>query len=205
MFSTDALSVQDRAALLRVARASIQHGLRYHQALPVNPADYPETLRLPRATFVTLEINRQLRGCMGTLAAYQPLVQDVAIHAHAAAFEDPRFPSLSEKEFPKLEVHLSVLSPPEPLQFNSEQALLAQLRPGVDGLILHVGHHRGTFLPSVWEQLADPPAFLAHLKQKAGLPLDFWSPELRVERYTTEYFGDADVAASDADVAISSA
>jgi AMMECR1 domain-containing protein len=80
------------------------------------------------------------------------------------------------------------------LPFSSEQELLAQLRPGVDGLILHFGHHHGTFLPSVWEQLPDPPIFLAHLKQKAGLPVDFWSPELRVERYTTEYFGDTDVA-----------
>jgi len=85
-----------------------------------------------------------------------------------------------------------VLSPPEPLHFASEEELLAQLRPGEDGLILHFRHHRGTFLPSVWEHLTDPYVFLAQLKQKAGLPLDFWSPELRVERYTTEYFGDGD-------------
>ncbi|HRF43501.1 MAG TPA: AmmeMemoRadiSam system protein A [Candidatus Competibacteraceae bacterium] len=196
MLFTDALSVQDRATLLKVARASIQHGLHYHQALQINSADYPETLRLSRATFVTLEISGQLRGCIGALAAYQPLIQDVAVHAYAAAFEDPRFPKLREEEFPKLEIYLSVLSPPEPLPFRSEQELLAQLRPGVDGLILHFRQHRATFLPSVWEQLADPPVFLAHLKQKAGLPPDFWSPELQAERYTTEYFSDADVAAS---------
>ena len=109
MSSTDALSTLDRATLLEVARASIRHGLDQGQALPVNPEDYPETLRLLRATFVTLEIGGQLRGCIGALAAYQPLVQDVAAHAYAAAFEDPRFPEVRADEFPRLELHLSLI------------------------------------------------------------------------------------------------
>lgn len=191
---TETLSRQDRATLLDVARSSIQQGLRHGRALEVNPDAYPVTLRPPRATFVTLEIGGQLRGCIGVLAAYQPLVQDVAAHAYAAAFEDPRFPSLREDEFPKLEIHISVLSPPEPLHFGSEEELLAQLRPGVDGLILHFQTYRATFLPAVWEHLPEPHVFLSQLKLKAGLPLDFWSPELRAERYTAEYFGDGDVA-----------
>ena len=198
MSSIETLSRPDRAALLEVARDSIRHGLRHGQALEVDLADYPETLRPPRATFVTLEIGDQLRGCIGALAARQPLVQDVAAHAFAAAFEDPRFPELRENEFPKLDIHISVLSPPESLQFSSEDGLLAQLRPGVDGLIIQFRHHRATFLPAVWEQLPDPYVFLAQLKQKAGLPLDFWSPELSAERYTAEYFGDADVIDSPA-------
>ena len=185
----DRLAPQDRAALLEVAQASIQHGLRRGRALQVEPGDYPETLRPRRATFVTLEIDGQLRGCIGALTAYQPLVQDVADHAYAAAFEDPRFPQLLADELPKLALFISVLSPARPLRFTSEEDLLAQLRPGVDGLILEFRHHRATFLPAVWESLPDPYVFLAQLKQKAGLPLDFWSPELRVERYTTEYFG----------------
>ncbi len=193
MPSTNLLSPENRATLLEVARASIQHGLRHRQPLDVNPGNYSEPLRVLRATFVTLEKSGQLRGCIGALAAYQPLVQDAAVHAYAAAFEDPRFPEVRMEEFPALDVHISVLSPPEPLHFASEDELLAQLRPGEDGLILHFRHHRGTFLPSVWEHLTDPYVFLAQLKQKAGLPLDFWSPELRVERYTTEYFGDGDV------------
>lgn len=193
MSSTDYLSLPDRVTLLKVARASIQHGLRHHRALSVNPGDYPMTLQASQATFVTLETGGQLRGCIGALVAYQPLVQDVALHAYAAAFEDPRFPELSEEEFPKLDVHLSVLSLPEPMRFSSEAELLAQLRPGVDGLILHDHQHRATFLPSVWDHLADPTAFVAQLKQKAGLPPDFWSPELRAERYVTESFSDADV------------
>ncbi len=192
--STDhTLSPADRATLLDVARASIQHGLRHRQALAVNPGDYPETLRPLRATFVTLEIGSQLRGCIGALTAYQPLVQDVAAHAYAAAFEDPRFAELRPDELPKLEIFISVLSPPEPMQFSSEEDLLKQVRPGVDGLILEFRHYRATFLPAVWESLPDPYVFLAQLKHKAGLPLDFWSPELRVERYTTEYFGAGDV------------
>jgi uncharacterized protein len=120
--STDkTLSASDRATLLDVARASIQHGLRHGQALAVNPDDYPETLRPLRATFVTLETGGQLRGCIGALAAYRPLVQDVAAHAYAAAFEDPRFPELRLDEWPKLEIFISVLSPPEPMRFGSEE------------------------------------------------------------------------------------
>ena len=192
MSSTEALSKPDRATLLEVARASIRHGLDHGRALAVAPADYPETLRVPRATFVTLEHRQRLRGCIGALAAYQPLAQDVATHAYAAAFEDPRFPELRAEEWPGLDIHISVLSPPERLQFDSEAELLEQLRPGVDGLILTFRHYRSTFLPAVWEQLPDPYVFLAQLKQKAGLPLDFWSPELRAERYTAEYFGAAE-------------
>ncbi|MFO1372215.1 MAG: AmmeMemoRadiSam system protein A [Candidatus Competibacteraceae bacterium] len=194
MSSTDALSVRDRATLLEVARASIRHGLQQRRALAVDPQGYPETLQPLRATFVTLEISSLLRGCIGALLAYQPLVQDVAAHAFAAAFEDPRFPELQPEEFPQLAVYISVLSSPEPIQFGSEEELLTQLRPDVDGLILHYRGHRATFLPAVWESLSDAYVFLAQLKRKAGLPLDFWSPEIQVERYTTEYFGDADVA-----------
>jgi AmmeMemoRadiSam system protein A len=192
MSSTELLSRQDRATLLEVARSSIRWGLEHGQALAVHREDYPETLRPVRATFVTLDIENRLRGCIGTLAARQPLVQDVAEHAYAAAFDDPRFPELTAREFPRLDVHISVLSPAEPLQFDSENALLAQLRPGIDGLILQFRSHRATFLPAVWENLPDPYVFLAQLKQKAGLPLNFWSPELTAERYTTEYFGDGD-------------
>lgn len=192
--STDhTLSVADRTTLLDVARASIQHGLRHRRALAVNPNDYPETLRPLRATFVTLETGGQLRGCIGALVAYQPLIQDVAAHAYAAAFEDPRFPELRPDEFPNLEIFISALSPPELMRFSSEEDLLKQVQPGVDGLILQFHQYRATFLPAVWENLPDPYVFLAQLKHKAGLPLDFWSPELRVERYTTEYFGAGDV------------
>ncbi len=190
----DVLVAADRATLQGVARQSIESGLARGCPLEVDPAAYPESLRPLRATFITLKSDNRLRGCIGTLEARLPLVTDVAEHAYAAAFEDPRFPPLRKQEFPLLEIHISILSPPEPLHFSSEVDLLRQLRPGIDGLILRLGERHATFLPSVWEGLPDPYVFLAQLKQKAGLPLDFWSAALEAERYTTESFGEGETA-----------
>lgn len=148
----------------------------------------PAELMEKRATFVTLTIGGHLRGCIGMLEACRPLAEDVAANARAAAFEDPRFEPLTKKEFEKLEIHISVLSPPGELTFLSEEDVLSQIRPGIDGLILQEGFRRGTFLPSVWEELPSKELFWAHLKRKAGLPADYWSDTLRVFRYTTEYF-----------------
>jgi AmmeMemoRadiSam system protein A len=177
---------QQGKTLLDVAKASIKHGLAQRSPLTVNPLDYPSQLGEVRASFVTLKIHHNLRGCMGTIVAFRPLVSDVAYHAHAAAFSDPRFSPLQPSEFPDLDIHISVLSVPEPIYFNSEEDLIRQLRPGQDGLIIQEGIHRGTFLPSVWESLPEPREFLLHLKQKAGLPPTYWSNTLTVQRYTTE-------------------
>lgn len=188
------LTETDRTTLKAVARQSIEYGLEHHRTfgpfeeLTLNPGEYSEPLQLLRATFVTLQINQNLRGCIGTLEARQPLVLDVAHNAHAAAFSDPRFPPVSQREFKDLDIHISILSPAEPLQFNSEADLLAQIRPNIDGLILEDRSHRGTFLPSVWESLSTAKEFLTHLKYKAGLPADYWSDTLRISRYTTESF-----------------
>jgi AmmeMemoRadiSam system protein A len=129
-----------------------------------------------------------LRGCIGHLEATLPLVEDVAENAFSAAFRDPRFPALRDTEYAALELHISVLTPAEPLDCNSESDLLRQMRPYQDGLILAEGLRRGTFLPSVWEQLPEPREFLRHLKRKAGLPDDYWSPSLQIYRYETESF-----------------
>lgn len=182
------LDSQDRATLREIAAASIRHGLQHGRASSVDPRDYSAALRAPGASFVTLHRQGDLRGCIGSLEAYRPLVADVAENAFAAAFRDPRFAPLHADEVEDLELHISVLSAPMALEFNDEADLLRQLRPGVDGLILSSNGHRGTFLPSVWESLPSPEQFLAHLKRKAGLPADFWSPALRVQRYTTEAF-----------------
>jgi len=182
------LCEEERELLHKVARASIEHGLRTGRPLAVDTARYPPPLREPGASFVTLNEHGQLRGCIGSLEAIRPLVEDVAHNAYAAAFSDPRFPPLRASELPDLDLHISVLSPATPMQFDSEQDLIRQLRPGVDGLVLEDGYHRGTFLPAVWESLPEPREFLQHLKLKAGLPPDYWSDTIRVSRYVTESF-----------------
>jgi AmmeMemoRadiSam system protein A len=181
-------SDDQRRMLLDLARASIGHGIEHGRHLAVNLEDYPVALRETLACFVTLNRRGQLRGCIGHLEAVQPLVRDVAENAYSAAFRDPRFPPLEVSELDGLEVHISVLTPPQSLAFDSEADLLRQIRPGVDGLILEDGHARGTFLPSVWESLPRVEDFWLQLKRKAGLPADHWSATVRVSRYRTESF-----------------
>lgn len=175
-----------RQLLLNLAKNSIVHGLQTGTPLAVNAADYPKELTENRATFVTLEKHHQLRGCIGMLEAIRSLVVDVAENAFSAAFQDPRFQPLAAHEIDDLEIHISILTPSEAIAFISEKDLLAQIQPGIDGLILQEGNHRGTFLPSVWEQLPDPHMFLQHLKQKAGLPANYWSNTIKIFRYHTE-------------------
>ncbi len=188
--SDSPLSREERDRLLQLARDSIQHGLTQGRAMRVDANSYPAALREELACFVTLNRNGALRGCIGHLEAQQKLVKDVAENAFAAAFRDPRFHPVSESEMAGLEIHISILSPSQPLEFDSEQDLIRQLRPGQDGLILEYRGHRGTFLPSVWESLPDAQSFLMNLKLKAGLPADFWSENVRISRYTTDSFTD---------------
>lgn len=176
----------EKEALIDVARQAVIAGLAGERVQP-ELQGYPEQLKDLGASFVTLNKTGQLRGCIGTLEAHQPLVIDVAHNAYAAAFRDPRFPALQESELELLEFHLSVLSEPQPMSVESEADLLAQVRPQIDGLILEEGYRRGTFLPAVWESLPDPVDFIMHLKRKAGLPLDYWSDTIRISRYTAEH------------------
>ena len=172
--------------LLELAHKAIDYGLEYGKEMAVHTEDFPPPLREHRATFVTLKIAGELRGCIGTLAAYRPLVEDVVGNAYAAAFSDPRFPAVIRKQLANINISISILSPSEELVFKDESDLLDQLCPGTDGLILQDGVHRGTFLPSVWESLPDKLHFLKQLKLKAGLPVDYWSDHIRVFRYTTQ-------------------
>lgn len=182
------LSEENRKTLLKIAHDSIQHGLLHGVPLEVKPADTEAALREKRACFVTLEIRGNLRGCIGSLEPRAPLATDVARNAFQAAFRDPRFTPVTEGEIARLDIHVSVLSLPEPMLFRSEQDFLEQLRPGVDGIVLEDGWHCGTFLPSVWEDLPEKEDFLKHLKMKAGLPPNYWSKTIKAHRYTTEYF-----------------
>jgi AmmeMemoRadiSam system protein A len=187
---TPLINPEQRRQLLALALASIRHGLSSGEPLTVRAEQYAPPLRQHRASFVTLNKEGQLRGCIGHLEAWQSLVEDVAQNAWAAAFRDPRFSPLTSQELERLQIHISVLTPAQPLQFTSEHDLLTQIRPQVDGLILRDGNARGTFLPSVWDALPRVEDFWQHLKQKAGLPANHWSNTLTVQRYETESFGD---------------
>ncbi len=180
--------------LLALARRAIEAGLEAPGSpapgppdelpgLPALPESCAEAVRAPRATFVTLLIEGELRGCIGTFEATGPLAEAVWSYAQKAAFADPRFPPLSPAELPRLEIHIAILSAPAPMQVDSREALVQQLVPGRDGLVIEDGAARATFLPSVWASLPDAEEFVAELMRKAGLPARHWSDSTRALRY----------------------
>lgn len=178
-----------RITLSRLAYASVQHGIDYGRALTPDLDEYRRSMPVlvePRATFVTIHYHSDLVGCIGTLQPVRPLAQDIAHNAYAAAFEDPRSPGVTRAMLPHLDIHISLLNPPRVLACDGEQDLLAQLRPGKDGLILEDGFHRATFLPAVWESITDPTEFVHQLKRKAGLSRDHWSNTMKCSCYTVE-------------------
>ncbi len=180
--------------LLPIARAAISTALgqprEAHEATP--------WLQEPGATFVTLTQRGQLRGCIGTLQAHRSLLADVKANALAAATRDPRFAPLVATELEHTDIEVSWLSPMLAMRFDGEADALAQLQPGIDGVVFEFGRHRSTFLPQVWEQLPSAAEFIAQLKRKAGLPADFWSAEVRLQRYTVAKWKETDLAHHDA-------
>ena len=198
--STDlsALALQQAAArtavpqdaggiLLPLARASIAAQL----GTPLAARDDADWLGNTAASFVTLMLDGELRGCIGTLEAHRALGEDVKANAVAAAFRDPRFKPLDKHEFDTIRVEISVLSAIESVAFRDEDDALQRLRPEIDGVIFEYGHHRSTFLPQVWEDFRDPRVFLGHLKYKAGLPPDFWDPTVKLSRHTVVKWSEA--------------
>lgn len=172
-----------------LARASILTALQ--GVPPPSPDPLPDYLAAPGACFVTLNrANGQLRGCIGSLEAYRPLIDDLIHNARAAAFEDPRFPPVRQDELASLYIHVSVLEPAEELYFQNEKELLDQIQPGIHGVIIQSGWHRATFLPSVWEQLPEPKEFLAALKLKAGIRDHEIGMPLRAWRYRVSEHGE---------------
>jgi AmmeMemoRadiSam system protein B/AmmeMemoRadiSam system protein A len=170
--------------LIDLARRSIAAGFDTGQPLQVAAdPNLPPLLAAPGAAFVTLRRHGALRGCIGSAIASRPLIVDVAQHAFNAAFRDWRFPRLDPPELQGLALSVSVLTPPTPMRFTGEADLLAQHRPDVDGLIIEDTGRRALFLPSVWEELRDPRAFLTLLKLKAGLPADHFSPHFAASRF----------------------
>jgi len=163
---------EQQQILISIARSSIQHGLQTNEPEVINLKDHDSDLQAIRATFVTLKISGSLRGCIGTIEARYPLAKSVAKYAHAAAFRDPRFKPLSEDEFDNITLSISILTPAETIEFDSEAQLLQQLNPSVDGLIIESGQRNATFLPAVWESLPNAEEFLSQLKAKAQIHPD---------------------------------
>ncbi|MCL2489117.1 MAG: AmmeMemoRadiSam system protein A [Propionibacteriaceae bacterium] len=174
------------AVLTGLARVSIAQALKLPFEVPASAGD--AWLDEPGASFVTLTQDGQLRGCIGSLVAHRPLRDDVTSNARAAAFDDPRFMPLGVGELARTRIEVSVLSVPVPMQFASRQDALAQLRPGIDGVILGAGRRRATFLPQVWDELPQPDLFIAHLFRKAGLPPNYWGDDVTISRYTVTAF-----------------
>jgi AmmeMemoRadiSam system protein A len=172
------------AVLLQAARAEIARALGLEANITF-PQDAAWLFALG-ASFVTLTKAGELRGCIGTLDAHRPLIEDVCKNARAAAFDDPRFAPLRREEFDAVNVEVSLLSAPAPLAVRTEAEALARLRPHIDGVVLQYGRHRATFLPQVWEHLPAPRQFLQQLKRKAGLPVDFWADNLLLSRYAVQ-------------------
>ncbi|MGZ8984655.1 MAG: AmmeMemoRadiSam system protein A [Methylotenera sp.] len=185
--------------LIPIARAAISSvfGRSYGDTVMNSPVNSPledlPWLHEKGASFVTLRLNQKLRGCIGTLEAHRPLLMDVKANAHAAAFRDSRFPPLAESELDHTEIEISLLSAMQALAFSGERDALAQLQPGIDGVVFEFGHYRSTFLPQVWEQLPDVSVFMAHLKHKAGLQPEFWDDEIKLYRYSVSKWKERDI------------
>jgi AmmeMemoRadiSam system protein A len=163
------------------------------ESLAADPAPAPRAwgddwLREYGASFVTLKLEGELRGCIGSVDPRRALGDDVAHNAHCAAYRDPRFPPVSAGERDFLQVEVSVLSPRRRIAAASESDALAHLRPGIDGLVLRFKDCSATFLPQVWDNLPNPLDFLTELRRKARLPARFWHSELELSRYTVEKY-----------------
>jgi AmmeMemoRadiSam system protein A len=185
------LTDSEKQILLQHAREAMEYGVTGRTLPILDQNSLPPNLLEHGSSFVTLTIHTELRGCIGSLEANQPLVDDVREHAIAAALQDPRFPPVQPAELDSIHLEISRLTAPQPLEYSSAGDLIKKLRPHVDGVILKNGHRRATFLPQVWEKLPDPVQFLEHLCQKMGMDADAWRHiPMDVLVYQAEDFGE---------------
>ena len=183
------LTLEEQKILLRLAREAMERGVRGKELPPLDPLALPSHLCETGSSFVTLTIHGELRGCIGSLDAYESLAQDVREHAVAAALSDPRFPPVREEELNRIHIEVSRLTRPIPLEYTDADDLLSKLRPFVDGVILRDAFHRATFLPQVWEKIPEGDEFLNNLCFKMGVRHDLWrSKHLDVLTYQVEEF-----------------
>ena len=182
------LTAAQRDLLLEGAYAAMRSVAGRNGEPGVDTTRVPAPLRALRNTFVTITIGGELRGCVGTLEPSAPLVADVVTNARKAATQDRRFDPMTAEEIAAASISISILSRLRPIPFVGEADLLEQLRPSLDGLAIRDGEQRALFLPKVWDDLPSPRDFLAHLKQKAGLPDRPLGPRAKAFRFTTETF-----------------
>jgi len=182
------MSDERGVVLLPIARAAISGALK----VSYKADESAPWLAEHGACFVTLTQRGELRGCIGSLQAHQPLLADIKGNAISAAIRDPRFTPLSTEELDITTVEISLLSSTQAMEVRDEADALAQLRPGVDGIIFDYGRYRSTFLPQVWESLAQPRQFLGMLRRKAGLPDDFWAEGVKLSRYTVTKWSESE-------------
>jgi len=188
------LSLADKKFLLQLARASIAAAVAGQPPPAIDPAQLSPALTRLGASFITLTERGELRGCIGGLMPQYPLYEDVQIHAAQSALEDYRFPPVVPAEVPRLEVEVSVLTEPQPLEYDAPQDLPRRLRPEVDGVILGRGQRRATFLPQVWERIPDAETFLSMLCDKMGVAPDTWRrTKLDVQIYQVEKFTEGEM------------
>ena len=187
----DKLTLEEQQLLLRLAREAIERGVKGEKLYPLDEQALPPQLREKGSSFITLTLHGELRGCIGALDAYQSLAEDVREHAVAAALKDPRFPAVRKEELDGIQIEISRLTRPVPLDYKDANDLVSKLRPHVDGVILRdkaTGRH-GTFLPQVWEKISDPVEFLNSLCYKMGMSEHVWrSRQLEVLTYEVEEF-----------------
>lgn len=183
------LSESEKKYLLNLAREAIKYHLQGKE-LPLERPPTPSLLE-KRGVFVTLIENGRLRGCIGTLEPISSIVSAVRENAVAAAFSDPRFYPLTEKELENVKIEISILSPLERIHSSSPEQLLSFLKPGVHGLYICKGPASATFLPQVWEELPNPSDFVSQLCVKAGLFANEWkNPGMEFYVYTVEKFSE---------------
>ncbi len=148
---------------------------------------YPQVFDEFGACFVTIEKNGQLRGCIGSMVAYRPLITDLVEHAKDAAFKDMRFSPVTEDELPELKFAVSILTEPERVVFETEEQMMNNIVPYDDGIIIRDGDYQAVYLPSVWEEISDKREFMRSLKVKAGLAPDYFSNTFEVYKFHTIY------------------
>ena len=182
------LNIEEKRILIELARKSIEHAV-----LKKNKFQAPAKWQIPKfnnksASFVTLKINDDLRGCIGSVQPRQNLIADITENAVSSALKDPRFPPVTHEELEMITIEISILHDFELIENRGRENLLKIIKPNIHGLIIEENFRRATFLPSVWDALPTPEIFLGKLLLKAGLPGSYWSEKIKITLYKTESF-----------------